>query len=78
LKTLYIIRVICLFLAVAGVIGMGVEVFINDAENVVLVYVFGVMLFVGLTTANSITFYISVKNGADESADDESCDRDAD
>ena len=44
-KTFQIIFCLC---AVIGVIGLGVEIFANDVENLTVLYIFGVLTFAGL------------------------------
>lgn len=64
MKALHIIRISGLFLAIIGVIGVGVAIFSNEI-SLTAIYAFGTATFVGLVTANGITLYMSLKRSAE-------------
>ena len=59
LKVIQLLFILC---AVIGVIGLGVEIFANDIENLTVLYIFGVLTFTGLL-GNAVCAILRVRDG---------------
>ncbi len=62
MKCIKYLKIACAVLALVGCAGLGVAIFGETANKMVLVYVFGIMTFIGLQAAGVISLYGILKD----------------
>lgn len=57
MKYIKYLKILCAILAVVGCAGLGYAIFGEPANKMVLIYVFGIMTFIGLQAVGVISLY---------------------